>query len=242
MKPELLALIEWLNSRHKVFVSYYHDEDQEYRNRFEERFGHLFISKSVYPGDINTDASDEYIKRLIQQRYITDSSVLIVLVGPNTWRRKHVDWEISAALNKKVGGHSGLIGILLPTFPVENGCYYYYRDLPSRLADNARSGYAKIHMWPSVWLPDIYVETEIDAAFQRRRTHSRLIENWRPQYAKDENPTYAPYISEEFWRRLLPISPPPGYANYSSGDPQDPALSPLLRDLSLAYSAQRPWQ
>lgn len=35
---------------------------------------------------------------------IEDSSVLVVLAGPYTWGRKHADWEISAALNKKVGG------------------------------------------------------------------------------------------------------------------------------------------
>ena len=33
--------------KHKVFISYYHDEDQCYKNEIEENFGHLFISKSV---------------------------------------------------------------------------------------------------------------------------------------------------------------------------------------------------
>lgn len=67
------------DTQHKVFISYYHKDDQYYRNRFEELFGDLFISKSVEPGDIDTDVSTEYIKRLIQQNYITDTSVLVVL-------------------------------------------------------------------------------------------------------------------------------------------------------------------
>jgi hypothetical protein len=79
------------NIRHKVFVSYHHKEDRYYRNRFEILFGHLFISKSVELGDIDTDVSTEYIKRLIQQNYIEDTSVLVVLVGPKTYCRKHID-------------------------------------------------------------------------------------------------------------------------------------------------------
>lgn len=105
------------NARHKLFISYYHKNDEKYRDLFETLFGSMFINKSVKIGDIDTDISDDYIKRLIQENYITDSSVLVVLVGPNTYLRKHVDWEISAALSKKVGGYSGLLGLRLPTHP-----------------------------------------------------------------------------------------------------------------------------
>ncbi len=101
--------------RHKVFISYYHNEDEDYRSRFEELFGHLFLNKSVKPGDIDSDLSDEYIKRLIQQGYISDSSVVLVLVGPKTHCRKHVDWEISAGLDPRVGTkRAGLVGLILP--------------------------------------------------------------------------------------------------------------------------------
>ena len=62
--------------RHKTFVSYYHKADQAYRDAFEKVFGHLFIGKSVQPGDISTDVSADYIKRLILEGYITDASVL----------------------------------------------------------------------------------------------------------------------------------------------------------------------
>lgn len=42
------------DTRRKVFISYYHKDDQYYRNRFEDLFGHLIMSKSVEPGDIDT--------------------------------------------------------------------------------------------------------------------------------------------------------------------------------------------
>lgn len=76
------------DDKHKVFISFYHKDDEKYRDEFEELFGHLFISKSVNDGDIDEDNSDEYIKHLIQEDYISDASVVLVLCGPNTWKRK----------------------------------------------------------------------------------------------------------------------------------------------------------
>ena len=132
---------------HKVFISYYHKDDEYYKNRFDELFGHLFIGKSVEPGDIDTDVSTEYIKRLIQEDYLKDASVLIVLVGQKTYCRKHVDWEISAAIGKEVGGHSGLLGLLLPTYPGYGENKYDPDTIPARLNDNLKSEYAKLYKW-----------------------------------------------------------------------------------------------
>jgi len=173
------------NVRHKLFISYYHKEDQSYRDDFEEKYGHLFISKSVRPGDIDTDLSTQYIKRLIQEGYITDSSVVVVLVGPRTYCRKHVDWEISAGLNKKVGGYSGLLGILLPEFPLTSDSKYLYKDLPARLADNAESGYALIYTWAYLCASEDRVRNAVEAAFQKRITDSHLIKNASKQLQRN---------------------------------------------------------
>lgn len=71
-----------LNSvNHKTFVSYYHNDDQAYKEKFENIFGDLIISKSVEKDDIDSDNSDEYIKQLIQKDYLADTTVLAVLVG-----------------------------------------------------------------------------------------------------------------------------------------------------------------
>ena len=172
-------------TRHRVFISYYHKEDEYYRNRFEELFGHLFINRSVKPGDINTDLSDEYIKRLIQQGYISSSSVVLVLVGCKTYCRKHVDWEISAGLMKKVGGYSGLLGILLPGFPLTPRNTFYYEDLPPRLADNVKTGYAKIYAWNWVCSDENRIKNAIDEAFKARVEKAHLIDNTRPQFKRN---------------------------------------------------------
>src|SRR2546426_6575015 len=131
-------------SKHKVFISHYHKDDQPYRNAFENSFGALFISRSVEPGEIASDLNTEYIKRLIQDGFISDSSVVIVLVGPKTKCRKHVDWEISAGLNKKVGGYSGLLGVLLPGFPLLP-VDQYRRSEERRVGKECRSRWSPYH-------------------------------------------------------------------------------------------------
>jgi len=170
------------NTRHKVFISYYHKDDQYHRDSFETLFGHLFTDKSVKPGDIDSDDSDEYIKRLIQENYIEDTSVLVVLVGPKTYCRKHVDWEISAALNKKVGGYSGLLGILLPEFQLTPDGEYNYDDIPLRLADNVKAGYAKVYLWNWVCADESSIKTAVEEAFQARIDKADKIDNSREQF------------------------------------------------------------
>lgn len=181
--------MSWLPSsvgdtRHKVFLSYYHKDDQYYKNEFERLFGRIFINKSVGNGEIDSDLSTEYIKRLIQQGYITDTSVLVVLVGPKTMCRKHVDWEISAAISKKVGGYSGLMGILLPEFPLTSDEKFYYKDLPPRLADNVKKGYAKIYTWNWVCSYESRIKSAIEDAFQSRLRDSE-IDNTREQFGNN---------------------------------------------------------
>lgn len=69
----------------------------------------IFIDQSVPTGDISDGVSDEYIRELIRDEYLRDSTVTIVLVGTETARRKHVDWEIYSSMydgrvNKKYWG------------------------------------------------------------------------------------------------------------------------------------------
>lgn len=169
------------DTRHKVFISYYHKDDQYYRDEFERLFGNLFINKSVNDGDIDSDLSDEYIKRLIQEGYIVDSSVVLVLVGQKTKCRKHVDWEISAGLNKKIGGYSGLIGVLLPNFPLTVDGKYYKTDLPERLADNVNSEFAEIYTWDWVCSSEARIKNAIETAFNNRVDKADKIDNSRIQ-------------------------------------------------------------
>ena len=170
--------------RRKTFVSYYHNDDQYYRKRFENLFRDLVISKSVEDGDIDSDNSDEYIKQLIQKDYMSDTTILVVLVGPNTKCRKHVDWEISGALDYKVGDHySGLLGILLPNRPdYGEGKKYHSENLPKRLAANLESGYSVLYDWTD---DRVELQKRIEITFKSRSKSSLIANKEIPQMKKN---------------------------------------------------------
>ena len=140
--------------RHKVFISYYHADDQEYKNRLAQALNSKLIDKSVSPGDIHDEnlPLDE-IRRRIRDDHIADAVVTIVLIDPCTWQRKHVDWEISASIIDRANNERcGVVGLLLPTHPDydqwpkdRNPCL-----IPPRLAQNigGKNPFAAIYKWP----------------------------------------------------------------------------------------------
>ena len=176
--------------KRKLFVSY-HSNDRFYRDRFDFLFGHLFVNKSVKYNDIDSDLSDSYVKRLIREGYLTDSSVCVVLVGPETYCRKHVDWEISAALSKKVGGHSGLFGLCLPNHPdyytdlYYDRPYYHAETVSPRLLDNLESGYSSLYKWTE---EERVIKDVVEFAFESRIAAADRIMNWRPQFRYNRMP------------------------------------------------------
>lgn len=157
------------SKRHRVFVSYYHAEDQDYRERFEDLFSDIYdiyVSESVEMGDLDPDLKTETIRQKIRDDYLRDSTVTVVLVGARTWQRKFVDWEIGSSLrNTQKNRRSGLLGILLPTYPGYVNNTYHPHTIPPRLYDNIKSGYATIYCWSED--PDT-LQSWIHEAFKRR--------------------------------------------------------------------------
>lgn len=172
-------------NKRKTFISYYHFEDQEYKEKLKNLFDDLITHKSVEDGDIDSDNSDGYIKQLIQKDYLSDTTVLIVLIGPNTKYRKHIDWEISGALNSKVGDkYSAILGLKLPNHPDFGTGSHHYDLLPNRLSDNLKSNYAIIRDWTH---DRVKMQEYIELAFERRNTHSDNIDNTRKQMTRNTN-------------------------------------------------------
>lgn len=163
--------------KRKVFISYHH-KDQYYRDEFERLFGHLFISKSVNEGDIDEDNSSEYVKRLINEGYIDDASIVIVLIGAKTYCRRHVDWEIYGGIDVRVGGRAGLMGICLPSNPDYPGPTYQLDITPARFVDNQKSGFALYYDWTE---DEDLVRARIERAFDDRITKKDLATNSRKQ-------------------------------------------------------------
>ncbi len=158
-----------MNNRHKVFVSYHHENDQEYRNLFEELFSDIFdimVSKSVQVGDLDPNLKTDTIRQKIRDEYLRDSTVTVVLIGAKTWKRKHVDWEIGASIrDTEYNPRSGLIGIFLPTHPDYGRDKYNPYIIPPRLYYNVKCKFAKVYDWNTDPNP---VQSWIHEAFDQR--------------------------------------------------------------------------
>ena len=124
--------------RHKVFVSYHHD-DQVYMDLFVRMMEGELVDESVGDGDIDdTNLATETIREYIRDGFIRDATVTVVLIGPRTWQRKHVDWEIGSSLrDTSRNSRCGMLGILLPNHSAFGSKQYNPRLIPPRLADNS---------------------------------------------------------------------------------------------------------
>jgi hypothetical protein len=177
-----------VDHRHKVFVSYHHANDEYYKNRFEYLFGEVeksIVSRSVQIGDIDPYAKTEYIRQQIRDRFLRDSTVTVVLVGSETWKRKHVDWEIGSSLRKTAySSRSGLVGILLPTHPSYGTGKYDIYTSPPRLHDNIQNGFAKMYQWSE---QPYQVQGWIHEAYTRRNSLLGLPDNSRDTFRNNRS-------------------------------------------------------
>lgn len=165
---------------HKVFISYHHADqtavDNFVRTFDNERNG--FITRGVgidMDDDIVQSDDAEYVMRKIRERYLSDSTVTIVLIGQHTWSRRYVDWEIQASLRHGLNLlPNGLIGIRLSSS---------YK-MPERLALNHIKGvnhdyYARLHDMPA---SVTQLKAWIDDAFDARWDRANLIVNPRDRF------------------------------------------------------------
>ncbi len=159
--------------RHKIFVSF-HDANMEEKDRFLNLIDGHAVDKSVHDDDIDdTNSRVARVRQRIRDDFIADATVTVVLIGTNTWQRKHVDWEIGASVSKTENNdRCGLLGILLPSHPNHNARSIRSSLLPPRLVDNLQGEdpYAKLYK-----LPDnpsaLQLRQWIHDAYLRRRGH-----------------------------------------------------------------------
>lgn len=83
-----------------LFFSYYFRDRDAYDRIVQilEERGY-FVFKNYSIDEENEAQSEEYIKSLIRPK-INRSSVIIVLIGPGTYTRRWVNWEIDYAARK----------------------------------------------------------------------------------------------------------------------------------------------
>ena len=156
--------------RHKVFISF-HENDIDYKESFVRMMGKRIVDRSVDTGNIDdAGLKTATVRQKIRDEYIRDATVTIVLIGPRTWQRRHVDWEIGSSIrNTKRNPRCGLLGIVLPNHSNYGKEQLDPRLTPPRLADNCTDDdpYSLIYDWPKPWTPAKVAEW-IHRAFVRR--------------------------------------------------------------------------
>nr|VFK36759.1 MAG: MTH538 TIR-like domain (DUF1863) [Candidatus Kentron sp. SD]VFK40347.1 MAG: MTH538 TIR-like domain (DUF1863) [Candidatus Kentron sp. SD] len=177
-----------MGKRHKVFVSYHHANDQGYRDRFERLFDEhydIMDSRSVQEGDMDRYLPRETVYRKIRDEHLRDSTVTVVLIGTETWKRKYVDWEIHISVrHTQHNPRSGLLGIFLPNHPDFMKAEYNHHTIPPRLYDNVQCQFAELYDWrknPGV------VQSWIHEAFERRNKINP--DNSRPLFKNNRSGT-----------------------------------------------------
>ena len=171
--------------KHKVFVSFHH-EDEDYKKAFVDMMEGNIVDQSVEDGDIDdTRSSTETIRQKIRDDFIRDATVTVVLIGPCTWQRKHVDWEIGSSLrDTRLNSRCGLLGILLPNHTNYGMTNYSSSLIPPRLADNCggHDPFARIYDWSN---DPKSVRRWIHRAFERRSGTSP--NNGRAQFGRNRS-------------------------------------------------------
>lgn len=193
--------------RHKVFISYYHKDDQQYKNHLINmkefnsktwQYQSIFDDYSVHENEIDdTGLNSEQIRCIIRDEYIKDATVLILLCGQNTRKRKHIDWEIHAAMyDSERNPQMGILVVNLPSIsqsmiansdreetimgeninwtPLNkdvNSLKDMYAYLPERIIDNLAKDDVRISIvnWDVVANDTNKFKELIDNAYNRRK-------------------------------------------------------------------------
>jgi hypothetical protein len=164
----------------KVFITF-HPADREYAAQFADRFSDAVTAKldgvSDHDDFIKNTHEATYIQREIRERYLTNTTVTIMLAGKCTWSQRFVDWEIAASLRKDAErGRSALLGIRLPY--LGSGP----TTVPERFQDNLKVGYAVFKPYPT---SSEDLRAWIVQALERRDTIAP--DNSRPLLKKNES-------------------------------------------------------
>lgn len=166
-------------TRHKTFLSYHH-EDRDAVRRFIDTFDDThdsLITRGIRgPDDLINSGDPDYVMGEIRRRYLTDSTVTVVLVGEHTWSRKFVDWEVQSSLRQPANGRpNGLLAVLLNPNATRG-------RLPGRVKLNRESGYSSFYRYPTRVSE---LAGWIDDAFDARVSRANLIVNPRERMRSD---------------------------------------------------------
>lgn len=173
---------------HKCFISYYHDEDQKYKDylsRLAEQ-KNLFDDVSIEIQFDDTGLSTDQVFNIIRDQYLKDSSVTIVILGPCTKSRKFVDREIGASLRKTSNfPRCGLVVLRTPEFENLYGNSITQENSGERIADNYRNGYGVFVSLNAVIQNPQILKQKIEEAYQIKIDKNKNPDNSAPYRSRN---------------------------------------------------------
>lgn len=159
-----------------VFISY----DRENDGQHFAKISNILIDyvNFTYRGtikDISKANDSEYVIGEMMHGELKKAEITVVLCGKQTFKKKFIDWEISAALSNR----QALMGIILPDYiKSQTGRIV----VPERLMDNVKSEYASCIGWSN---DPVYIYKNIQKNIRHKITKSMQIKNNRPKMQVD---------------------------------------------------------
>ena len=156
----------------KIFISY-HRADTKYRKKLESILDEKRIEYYAVPENTQFDGqSHQYIKDQIIS-CMSNCSIVLCLIGQETYSRPHVDWEIHAALKGGVEKRKGLIAVMLEVRG-DSKNDIDYATFPNRIQDNEE--YAVIEQFASL---SERIYSAIEIAECNRKNEKLTVNNSR---------------------------------------------------------------
>lgn len=162
--------------KRRLYVAYDHLRDSPRYERFLLLFGSgfEFVRDNSMERELGTDDAGAHIAYLAREA-MDGCHAAVILCGPETHRRKFVDWEIQAALGKGLA----LLAIPLPDCPKDGAGNLV---LPPRFQRNFDSGYAVLCPWSGLAAAAEDLSAKVRFALERPR---ELIVDSAPPQAAD---------------------------------------------------------
>jgi hypothetical protein len=157
--------------KRRLFVSYDHRRDGPRYERLCLLFGSGF--EFVRDNSLARELGDEDARShldFLSREAMAGCQGAVILCGPETHRRKFVDWEIMAALGKGLA----LVAIALPDCPKDAAGNPI---LPERFQRNFDSGYAVLCPWSGLAATEEDLSAKVRFALERP---PELIDNSAP--------------------------------------------------------------
>lgn len=166
---------------HRTFVIC-SETDRPYAEKLVLLLGGDMISIHFYK-DAEAKDGHEFIEKFVSEQ-LSGIDDVMVLIGPETWKKRLVDLQLYATLGyrNENGSPLGIVGILLPSRPDFGQGHVVKGTIPPRVYDNWKSGKGLIKLFSWKNNP-VYFKKVIELTDKRKGSIPE--DNSRPVLAKN---------------------------------------------------------